>query len=179
MNKQLKIKEVIVVEGRSDTAKLKSMIDCDTLETGGSSLDERTLALIERTAQQRGIIIFTDPDYPGMQIRNKIASRVKNCKHAFVDKNVAIAHGKVGIAEASPEAIIEALENAATFIEGKKTLSWQDFVGLDIIGHQEKRLYVCDYFKLGYGNAKTLFKRLNMIGVTAKELEDCLKEMPL
>ena len=176
MDKQLKIKEVIVVEGHSDTAKLKSLIDCDTLETGGSSLDEKTLDLIEEAARQRGIIIFTDPDYPGLQIRHKIAARVGDCRHAFVKKEDAVAHGKVGIAEASPEAILAALTNAATFVEGRESLSWQEFIDLEIIGNKQRRLYLYDYFKLGYGNAKTLYKRLNMMGITARMIESCIKE---
>lgn len=176
MDHKLKIKEVIVVEGKSDTAKLKSIVECDTLETGGSSLDEKTLDLIEKIAKERGIIIFTDPDYPGMQIRQKVAERVGDCKHAFVSKKVAIAHGKVGIAEAQPEAIVQALKDAATFIQDQKSMSWQEFLSLDIIGDKDRRLYLYDYFKLGYGNAKTLFKRMNMMGVTKVMVEKSLEE---
>lgn len=164
------------MEGKSDTAKLKSIIECDTLETGGSSLGEKTLDLIEKAAKERGVIVFTDPDYPGMQIRQKVSERVGDCKHAFVPKKVAIAHGKVGIAEAKPEAIIQALKEAATFVKNRESISWQEFISLDIIGNKERRLYLYDYFKLGYGNAKTLFKRLNMMGVTKVMIEQSLEE---
>ena len=43
MDKKSKIKEIIVVEGHSDTAKLKNLIECDTIETSGSAIDEKTL----------------------------------------------------------------------------------------------------------------------------------------
>lgn len=170
------IKEVIVVEGHSDTAKLKSLLDCETIETGGSSLDEKTLDLIARVNRERGIIIFTDPDYPGMQIRHKIEERIGSCKHAFVAKQEAIAHGKVGIAEARPEAILQALEQAVSLEEREPSLSWEEFVAADIIGHKDRRLYVYAHFGLGYGNVKTLFKRLNMMGIDAQQLNQALEE---
>ena len=34
----MKIKEIIVVEGRDDTAKIKSAVDADTIETNGSAI---------------------------------------------------------------------------------------------------------------------------------------------
>lgn len=171
-----KIKEVIIVEGHSDTAKLKSLVDCETIETSGSALDEQTLDLIALAAKHSGIIVFTDPDYPGMQIRDKISKRVPSCKHAFVAKKDAIGKGKVGIAEAKPEAIMQALKDAASFHDQQETLTWQEFIALDIIGSQTRRLYLYDYFKLGYGNAKTLFKRLNMLGVRQADVLEALKE---
>lgn len=176
METKVKIQEIIIVEGRSDTAKLKSFLDCDTIETSGSAIDEKTLDYIEKMSRNRGIIIFTDPDFPGMQIRQKVASRIPNCKHAFVQKKDAVAHGKVGIAEAKREAILQALQEASTFIEDRETISWQEFIALDIIGDKEKRLKIYDAFHLGYGNAKTLFKRLNMAGISKIDVENMLKE---
>lgn len=170
------IKEIIVVEGRSDTSKLKSLFECDTLETSGSRLSPRTLEMIKQMNETRGIIVFTDPDYPGMQIRQKINAYVGPCKQAFVHKKDAIAHHKVGIAEATPEAIVEALECCCDFNPHSQTISWASFIHLDLIGHKKKRLYVYDYFHLGYGNAKTLFKRLNMACITEEEVKQCIEE---
>ena len=36
---------------------------------------------------------------------------------------------------------------------------------------KKKRLKVYDLFHLGYGNAKTLFKRLNMVGISREMIE--------
>ena len=33
----MKIKEIIVVEGRDDTNRVKEAVDCDTFETNGSA----------------------------------------------------------------------------------------------------------------------------------------------
>ena len=40
-----KIKEIIVVEGKSDTALLKELFEVDTIETHGLALDKKTLEL--------------------------------------------------------------------------------------------------------------------------------------
>lgn len=165
-----KIKEVIVVEGKTDTAIIKKLFDAETIETHGLAIDEGTLNLIEATQRTRGVIVLTDPDVPGMKIRQLIIERVPNAKHAFVDKKDAIGEKKLGIVEAREEAIIEALKNVVTFSQNKETISWQEFISLDIIGDKERRLKIYDTFHLGYGNAKTLFKRLNMAQITKEDI---------
>lgn len=171
-----KIKEVIVVEGKTDTAIIKKLFNVDTIETNGLAMDDRTLDLIEEASKIRGIIVLTDPDYPGMQIRNRIIERVPNALHAFVDKKDAIGVKKLGIAEAREEAIIEALKNVVSFAKQEESISWQEFISLDIIGDKDKRLHIYDLFHLGYGNAKTLFKRLNMANITKQDIEQRLKQ---
>ena len=85
-----KIKEVIVVEGKTDTAVLKQLYDVETIETNGSALNDMTIELIKTAAKTRGVIVLTDPDYPGMQIRNKIVNEIPLVKHAFIDKKDAM-----------------------------------------------------------------------------------------
>lgn len=165
-----RIKEVIVVEGKTDTAIIKKLFDADTIETHGLALDEKTLDLIEEANKTRGVIVLTDPDYPGMKIREKIMERVPHIQQAFVDKKDAIGDKKLGIAEAREDAIIQALSHAVHFFHDQQSLSWNEFIALDIIGNKEKRLKVYDLFHLGYGNAKTLFKRLNMAQVTYQDI---------
>ena len=84
-----RIHEIIVVEGRHDTQQLKRYFDCETIETGGSSIDDKVIEQIRYAASTRGVIVFTDPDTPGNQIRHIINQHVPNCKNAFVDKHNA------------------------------------------------------------------------------------------
>ena len=171
-----RINEIIVVEGKTDSTILKELFDVDTIETHGLALDQKTLDLIKSMSQKRGIIVLTDPDYPGMKIRNQINEYVGHCQNAFVEKKDAIGKKKVGIAEARKEAIIEALENVVTFSKDEESISWNEFLSLDIVGHKEKRLKVYELFHLGYGNVKTLFKRLNMAGITKTMIEKELEK---
>lgn len=171
----MKIKEVIVVEGKSDTALLKSVLDVDTIETNGSRVSKKTLDLIKEAQKTRGIIILTDPDYPGMRIRHIVEEAVPGCKHAFIDRKDAIKHGKLGVAETPTEIVLKALEDVVSFEKERTSLTWEEFLDLDIIGHKEKRLEIYRVYHLGYGNVKTLFKRLNMLGITKEEIEEKLK----
>ncbi len=55
-----KITQVIVVEGRDDTANLKRYFDVETYETRGSAINEQDLERIQRLHQRHGVIVFTD-----------------------------------------------------------------------------------------------------------------------
>jgi ribonuclease M5 len=61
----MKILEMIVVEGSHDTVAIRRAVEADTIETGGSALNESVYQQIELAMQQRGVIIFTDPDHAG------------------------------------------------------------------------------------------------------------------
>ena len=169
-----KIKEIIVVEGKSDTALLKELFEVDTIETHGLALDKKTLELIKEANKTRGVIVLTDPDFPGKKIRDQIQTVVPNCKHAFVSKKDATGKKKLGIGEANKEAVVLALENMVSFDVDNQSITWHEFIDLDIIGNNQRRLLVYDLFNLGYGNVKTLFKRLNMVGISK---EDVLKKL--
>ena len=104
-----RIKEIVIVEGKTDTQLLKELYDVDTIETHGLALDDKTLELIKEASLTRGVIVLTDPDYPGLKIRNQVDQVVDNCKHAFVDKKDAIGKKKLGIAEANKEAVKKAI----------------------------------------------------------------------
>ena len=45
--KKQKIKQVIVVEGKTDTNHLKKIFDVDTIETNGSAISKSTLNLMK------------------------------------------------------------------------------------------------------------------------------------
>ena len=110
-----KIKEVIVVEGKSDKQFLETFLEADILTCNGSAIDGFDKDYLISLANTRGVIILTDPDYPGQKIRNEISSYLPICKHAFVRKEKSIKRHKVGVAEASKEEVLYALENVVTF----------------------------------------------------------------
>ena len=110
-----KIKEIIVVEGRHDSNTLKQYFDCDTIETGGDQLIDTTIDRIARAQKERGVIIFTDPDSPGEQIRRWINERVPGCKNAFIEKKKAKTPHKVGVEHAKKEDLWESLSHCVTF----------------------------------------------------------------
>lgn len=175
----MKIKEVIVVEGKSDYTYLKSFLDADIIITNGSEISKETLEYIKKANQTRGVIIFTDPDYPGTRIRNKISEYIGECKHAFVEKNKAIKGKKVGIAETKKEDILQALENVITLKEEEKiTITYNDLYELGLIGKndsKQKREKVANHYHLGWCNAKSFYKRINMFKITKQEIKEVIE----
>lgn len=172
----MKIQEVIVVEGKNDTAVLKSYFDCDTIETRGSCLSEFTLNYIESMQKKRGVIVFTDPDYPGEKIRKQINQRVKGCKNAFVPKSQAKTAKKVGVEHASKEVLEKALKECVTFRENSEpAITLEQFQMLGLSGKENSsalREKVANHFRLGHCNAKTLYKRLLMAQIQFEQLEE-------
>ena len=177
----MKVKEVVIVEGKHDSEILKKYIACDTIETQGTHLSKQTLQLIKKTHHARGVIIFTDPDAPGEKIRQTINQYVPGCKNAFIDKERASTRKKVGIEHASKEDILDALQHVMTYQEDiEESLSFDEFVSLGFHGQEDSahlRHVISKYLFLGKPNAKTLFKRLNMLHLTKKDIEQLLKEI--
>jgi ribonuclease M5 len=86
----MKIKELIVVEGKDDTTAVRRAVNADTIETNGSAISMDTIAMIQKAQQTRGVIVFTDPDFPGEKIRKTIADHIPGCRHAFIPKEKAL-----------------------------------------------------------------------------------------
>lgn len=168
------IKEIIVVEGVNDTKRLRSFFDCETIETHGLGLSKETIEYIKQVNNKRGVILFLDPDTPGEKIRNRLNKEIPNLKNAFVLKQDARTTKKVGIEHASKEVLEEALNNLITYSDSKESISQSEFYDLGLNGQndsKEKRELISKYYHLGKCNSKTMFKRLNMLGVTYDELK--------
>lgn len=174
-----RIREVIVVEGKHDTEKLKKYFDCDTIETNGTHLGESVIEQIAAAQKSRGVIILTDPDSPGNRIRCAVNQAVPGCKNAFVQKKDAHTTKKVGVEHAARNILVEAMENCACFMEiQQETITASDMHELGLSGdHSQKaREYIGEYFHLGMGNAKTMRRRLNGMGLTVESVREALNK---
>lgn len=176
----MKIKELIVVEGKTDLIFLKSFLDADIVITNGSEVSRETLEFIKEANKRQGVIILTDPDYPGLRIRNIVTEYIGECKHAYIDKKKAIKGKKVGIAETKKEDIIEALNNVVTYNRANsKNVTEVDLYEMGLLGRDDsksKRNVVCEYYHLGWCNAKTFLKRVNMFGLTVKDIKEVINK---
>ncbi|UNT95055.1 ribonuclease M5 [Allobaculum mucilyticum] len=168
------IHEVVVVEGRSDTQRLKQFFDCDTIETRGSHVTGEILERIAAAQRERGVIVFTDPDASGEHIRSIISRRIPGVKHAYIDREKAKTPRKVGVEHAAKADLEDSLAHLITYDERLHTLEWDEFIDLGLIGDASRRKQVCDAFHIGKCNAKTCFKRLNQMGVTKNRIEEVL-----
>ena len=126
-----RVSEVIVVEGRYDKNTLSQVVDATILELGGFGVynDKQKLALLRRLAQTRGLIVFTDPDGAGFQIRNYLRGALppEQVKHAYVPdvygkekrKRTAGKEGKLGVEGMRPEILLDALRDCGATIDGE------------------------------------------------------------
>lgn len=169
------IRQLIVVEGRHDSAKLKEFFECDTIETGGTSLGEEVIERIRAAQKTRGVIIFTDPDSPGNRIRNEINRAVPGCENAFIDKKAARTDHKVGIEHAGRVDLEQSLANLIIYEDRpQETISANDLYELGLTGSKDSaklREKAGNALHIGFGNAKTMLRRLNCLGITKEELE--------
>jgi len=181
----LKIKEVIVVEGKDDTAKIIQAVEADTIETRGSAINKSIMERIRHAKEKRGVIIFTDPDYPGERIRRLIDQAVPGCKHAYLTQDAARAkfpeNKSLGIEHASIAAIREALSGVYEIQENKPSEIFQeDLIEYGLLGGQQskkRRERLGEMLKLGHTNGKQLLKRLQMFHITKQEFMKACDQM--
>ncbi|GGH39811.1 ribonuclease M5 [Paenibacillus segetis] len=175
------IKEVIVVEGRDDTVAVKRAVEADTIETGGSAINEMTLRKIALAQERRGVIIFTDPDHAGERIRKIVANRVPGCKHAFLREADATKRGDIGVENASPEVIREALDNVRSEVAGEAGLiDWDDLIAAGLIVHPEaaaRRRIMGELLGIGYCNGKQFYKRMTVFRISREEFVAALAQL--
>lgn len=174
-------KPVIVVEGPSDVNRLTSIINADFVICNGAAISKETISYIKELVKTREVIVLTDPDYPGIQIRNKIAKAVPNVKHAFIDRTKASNGKKLGVAECQKDELIRALTNYVSFdSQSPGSLTLSDLMKLDLIGGKNssiKREKIANHFNIGHVNAKTFLKRLNMLNISLSELEELQNDL--
>ncbi|MEE1144403.1 MAG: DUF4093 domain-containing protein [Acutalibacteraceae bacterium] len=120
----IKLKQAVIVEGKYDKIKLKSIIDAPIITTDGFGIfkNREKMALIKSLAQKRGIIIMTDSDSAGFMIRKKICGSVKSGRILNVyipdifGKERRKAHsskeGKLGVEGVPKDVILTALKRA-------------------------------------------------------------------
>lgn len=162
----LKINEAVIVEGRYDKVKLANLIDALIIETNGFEIykNKEKLKFIRRLADERGIIVITDSDHSGFQIRNYISSGIPKdrIKHLYIPdiygkekrKDKPSKEGKLGVEGINDDVLLKL------------------FGELDIkaaVSNNEERVSTVDLFELGLSgtpnakqNKKKLLKALNL-----------------
>ncbi|MDE5604014.1 MAG: DUF4093 domain-containing protein [Eubacterium sp.] len=120
----IKIKEAVIVEGKYDKIKLSNILDTFIVETNGFQIykDKARKDFIKRLADERGIIILTDSDHSGFQLRNYIAMGIpkEKIKHLYIPdiygkekrKSIPSKEGKLGVEGIDDKILIKLFENA-------------------------------------------------------------------
>ncbi len=129
----MKIREVIVVEGKYDAIRLHSAVDATVIETNGFGIfkDKEMLALLRRLAKARGLLVLTDSDGAGFVIRDFLGGAIpkEQIKHAYIPEIVGkerrkaapSKEGLLGVEGVDNAVIVEALRRAGATFEGEET----------------------------------------------------------
>ena len=171
---------IVVVEGTSDEALISSFMDADIVVTNGSDVPRETIEYLKEAKKKRDIVVLTDPDCPGKRIRDVLNREIPGLLHAFVLKEHAIKHHKVGVAESSKQDVLDALSHIVpTTSSDRGALTMADLVELGLMGEDNsssKRAKLERVLHLGHTNAKTLLKRVNALALTREELQEALEQ---
>ncbi|MBR0399198.1 MAG: DUF4093 domain-containing protein [Mogibacterium sp.] len=185
--RKLRVSRAIVVEGRDDVDAVSKACDALIIPTHGFGITAETWKVLEKAYLEKGLLILTDPDHAGEEIRKKLNATFPGSVNCYIERRDALAGDDIGIENSAPEVIAEAvaraLELAGRDTDG--TAAPQDEVSIDELtelglaggsGSAEKRAAVCGRLGIGYGNARAMLKKLKGFGIGSDELRKAVKE---
>lgn len=176
----LKVKEIIIVEGKYDKNKLKQFIDGVIIETNGFRIfqDKAKQKMIRDLGQKNGVIVLTDSDSAGFMIRNFLKSILPKdkIKNAYIPeilgkekrKKNASKEGLLGVEGMEVEILEKALNKLVSCEEldlnVKKVTKADLFVdGLSGDGSSIKRAKLIEILGLPkYITPKALLEYINL-----------------
>ena len=179
----MKISQVIVVEGKKDITAIKRAVEAEIITTSGLGLTEKKIAQIEEAQKRCGVIVLTDPDYPGGKIRRIISEKIPGVSHAHLpaEKACKIEGKKYGIEYAEPEDIRKAL--GAVRAENKNepsSYTREDLISWGLSGGTEdgeRRRAIGEALGLGQLNSKQFLNKINAYGIKKAEIVNRIAEI--
>ena len=183
----MRIKETVVVEGKDDESAVLAALEANIICTHGFGIRQETLDIIAKAYETTGIVIFTDPDHAGLKIRERLLKLFPNAKQAFLTRDQAEKDGDIGIENAKPDAIINALRaSGCAFDDGcaegrskpAEKINMADLIALGLSGSSESsalRAKAGAVLGIGSANSGAFLKRLDFMNISLEELVRALK----
>lgn len=171
---KLKVKEIIVVEGKDDISAVKKAVDAEVIQVNGHAIKKKDrINILKKAYETKGLIILTDPDFAGLSIRKYINENFPKSKNAYITRAEGSKNSDIGVENASPEAIIKAIKNTRCEIEEKKNFfTMSMMIAYALTGNENSvkmREALGDILGIGYGNTKQFLNKLNAYGITEEE----------
>ena len=177
-----KIKEVIVVEGKDDISAVKNAVDAEVFQVNGHAVRKnKSIEKLKLAYENRGLIILTDPDYAGDEIRKFLNKNFPNAKNAFISRVSGTKDGDIGVENASPEAIITALEKARFSLDNSENIFdlnlMMDYGLIGKNNSSDLRAELGSELGIGYSNAKQFMAKLNRYGISLEEFKKAYEKI--
>ncbi len=170
------LKETVVVEGKDDMAAVLRAVDANVICTSGYGISQETIELIRAAYESRGIIIFTDPDHAGGNIRKRLTALFPRALQAYLTRTQAEKAGDIGVENASAEAIRRALSAVGSEGEGSD-FTMDDLIAAGLTGRADSaalRAEAGARLGIGSGNAAAFLRRLRLMGISREAFEKAL-----
>lgn len=152
----IKIKQAIIVEGKYDKIRLSSLVDAVIIPTGGFAIykDKEKQELIRTLAAGNGIIILTDSDSAGFQIRSHLRNIVKQGEiiNVYIPdvfgkerrKAQPSKQGKLGVEGMTTEVLLEAFRKAGVIADEaapkSDPITKSDLMDMGLIGGENSAI---------------------------------------
>ena len=190
---KVKIREVIVVEGRYDKNALSQVVDALIFETGGFSIfhNHEKVEALRSLAEKRGLILLTDSDSAGFVIRSKLKGMLppEKIHEAFVPavegkekrKSKPSRQGLLGVEGMRPETLLEALRRAGASEEASEgQMTAADFYALGLTGRPgsaQLRAKLAECLDLPAGISQSDLRKAVSFLLTEEELNELLSSL--
>lgn len=146
----IKLRQVVVVEGKYDKITLSNIIDATIITTDGFGIykNKDKMALIRAFAKNKGIIIMTDSDSAGAQIRGFLKGicadgeiinvYIPQLKGKEKRKDKPSKEGLLGVEGMNKECVLNALQKSGVsqykYEENSRKISKTDLFSLGLSG---------------------------------------------
>ncbi len=187
----IRLKQAVIVEGKYDKITLENLIDATILVTNGFGIfkDAEKRQLIRTLAKTCGIIILTDSDQAGQQIRRFIKNICADGQITNVyipqlsgrerRKTAASKEGFLGVEGMTPAVLEEAFRKSGVLQEtvpnaGRK-ITKNDLYFMGLSGHENSaaaRAELSAYLNLPQGLSPSVFLDLVNTFFTSEEFEE-------
>ncbi len=192
----IKLTQAVIVEGKYDKIKLSSIVDTLIIEVNGFQIfkDKEKAELIKHLAETCGIIIMTDSDYAGLQLRNKIQDIASKgtVYNAYIPevlgkekrKTVPSKQGFLGVEGVDKDIIVEALKkcgiSSVNGILQHNTISDSTLYNLGITGGKDSkslRTALLKRLNLPTCLSKNNLLKILQMQMSKSELENIINEL--
>lgn len=189
------LEQAVIVEGKYDKITLENLIDATIIPLGGFQIfkDKEKRELLRTLSQRNGIIVMTDSDHAGMQLRNHLKNICAGGKITNVyipqlagkepRKKVAGKAGLLGVEGLSKGILLDALErcgvNAVEKDINRKKITKSDLFAAGLSGGEnssEKRKDFAKFLNVPQNFSTNAFLDIINTIFTADEFERRYKE---
>lgn len=138
----LKLKEVVIVEGKYDKIKLSQILDALIIDVGGFNIfkNKEKVQMIKKLADKNGVLVLTDSDHAGFMIRNYLNGIIPQdkIKHAYIPdiigkekrKKTYSKERKLGVEGVDDKIILDAI-NKVSLKKEEKTNNIKEITKMD------------------------------------------------